>query len=326
MNVNFLTRCFNFVFRPKTWQAYLVLALLLGFTIFIFGFGYLDEEIKFLNSEVMSFAIGPLKFTVYELITRLTAIIIIFWGAHFIASWIQHKLVHMHSIRSSSRALLIKIFQIILYFIAFITTLWIIELDLSALTIFGGAIGIGVGFGLQKIASNFISGLILLFEGSIEEGSLVEIEAGKLGIIRNTRARYTLIETLDGKEVMMPNEEFITNRVVNWTFSHTSARFEINITVASDADIHLVKKLMLEAAMEHPLISKDKLPRCLLADIGEPGMKFLLQYWMEDVLRGKDVLKSDLLFSIWGKFLANGVKLPYQLVNVKMVEKVNNTK
>jgi len=184
-------------------------------------------------------------------------------------------------------------------------------IDLTTLKIFSGALGIGLGFGLQKIASNFISGIILLMEKSVEQDDLVEMGDGTTGFIRRSSARFTVIETFDGKEVMVPNEDFITNRVVNWTYSDTKGRIEIPIGVAYGSDIQKAHDLILEAATENPLCISDPAPFCYLRNFGDSSVDFILHLWIADVTGGRWKTQSQVMFEIWRKFKANEIEIPF---------------
>ena len=213
--------------------------------------------------------------------------------------------------RSASRSLVLKLVQIFIYFIAFILSLDIIGIDLTTLTVFGGALGIGLGFGLQKISSNFISGLILLMEKSVEEGDLIELTDGTFGFIRKVSARFTLVETFDGKEILVPNEDFITSRVVNWTYSNPHGRVEIPVGVSYGSDIEKAKQLILEAAKEHPRCVSEPEPQCFLRNFGDSSVDFILHFWVADVVQGRWGPQSEVMFSIWNKFAENGIEIPF---------------
>ena len=186
-----------------------------------------------------------------------------------------------------------------------------IGLDLTTLTVFGGALGIGLGFGLQKIASNFISGLILLLERSVEQDDLIELPDGTSGFVRRSSARYTLIETFDGKEILIPNEDFITNRVTNWTLSSTKARIQINLGVAYGSDIEQAQELILQAAREHPRCIEDPEPQCFLLNFGDSSVDFTLLFWVENVVDGRWAPQSEVMFAIWRKFREHGIEIPF---------------
>jgi small-conductance mechanosensitive channel len=186
-----------------------------------------------------------------------------------------------------------------------------VGIDLTTLTVFSGAVGIGLGFGLQKIASNFISGLILLMEKSIEEGDLIELADGTFGFVRRASARYTLVETFDSKEILVPNEDLITSRVVNWTFSNSSARVELEIGVSYHSDIELARDLILQAAAEHPRCAVTPEPACFLRTFGDSSVNFTLHFWVDDVTEGRWHPHSEVMFEVWRKFKDSGIEIPF---------------
>ena len=286
-----------------------------------YALGYLDPAISYLNSEKLSFSIGSIKFTAYTLIKDVVAIAFIFWLTSVASDYIESRLKKVSSINVSNKALLGKVMQVALYFVAFLFSLDLLGLDLTTLTVLGGAIGIGIGFGLQKITSNFISGLILLMEKSVEEGDLIQIEGEVYGFVRETNARYTVIETFEGKEVMIPNEDFITNKVTNWTYSNSSGRVDMAIGVSYDSDIKLARQLMLEAATEHERCSKTTPPECFLREFGDSSVNFLLIMWVEDVRMGRYVVQSEVLFSVWDKFKENNIAIPFPQIDLHIKDK-----
>ena len=217
--------------KPKAWIAKILLGVLVvGF--FSIGFlDYLQPFKEFLDSDGLAFNVGETRFSAYLVIKSAVTIFMLFWLTGIFSEFGEKRIKSIKGIKASNRSLITKVFQILVYFLGFIIGLDVLGIDLTALAIFSGAIGIGIGFGLQKITSNFISGLILLFEKSVEKDDLVELADGTYGFIRHTGARYTLVETFEGKEIMIPNEDFITNRVINWTFSNSKGRVEINISL-----------------------------------------------------------------------------------------------
>jgi small-conductance mechanosensitive channel len=280
--------------------------------------GYITPVIKYLDSDAISFTIFETKVTAYKLIKRAALVLVLFWIANYISYLGQNYVRRIKHMRVANKTLLIKTFQIILYFIVFFLSLNILNINLSAFAFLGGAIGIGVGFGLQKIASNFISGLILLFERSIEEGDLVDLGNGTVGHLRHTGARYTLIEAADGKEIMVPNEDFITGRVTNYTYSNNFARIEILVGVAYNSDMEKVRSLMLEAALQNKSCIKDPAPTCYMNEFAASSVNFIMYFWVSNVLDGRSEPKSEVMFSIWRKFKEHNIEIPYQQVDVNL--------
>jgi small-conductance mechanosensitive channel len=299
------------LFKPRAIYAKWLL-LLLAAAFMALGFmDYLKPIEAFLSEERFAFRVGAMRVTLYMVLEGLVTLIALFWLTGIISEFGEQRLRAIKGIRASNRALIIKAFQILVYFIAALIMLEVLGIDLTTLTVFSGAIGIGIGFGLQKITSNFISGLILLFEKSVEHDDLIELEDGTFGFIRHTGARYTLMETFDGKEIMIPNEDFITSRVTNWTFSSTRGRVEIVIGVSYDSDIEQARELMLEAAIEHPRSIADPEPVCFLREFADSSVNFLLYFWVEDVTLGRYEPKSDVMRAIWKKFKEHQIVIPF---------------
>jgi small-conductance mechanosensitive channel len=241
----------------------------------------------------------------------LITIIMFFLLTGIISEFGEKRIKAIKGIHSSNKALINKAFHIFVYFIGFLIGLNVLGIDLTAFAIFGGAIGIGIGFGLQKITSNFISGLILLFEKSIENGDMIELSDGTYGLIRKTSARYTLLETFEGREMMIPNEDFIINRVTNWTFNNRKGRLEINVGIAYESDMEKAMELILEAAREHPRCIDDPEPTCYLKEFADSSVNFMLFFWVADVSKGRYRAKSDVMLSIWKKFKEHNITIPF---------------
>lgn len=303
---------------PAIISKLLLLALLVAF--FSLGFlGHLQPIIAFLDSETLAFQIDDMRFSAYLLIKVLAAIVVLFWLASIFSEFGERKIKNLQKVNAGNRALLAKVFQIMVYFITFFVALDVLGIDLTALAVVGGALGIGVGFGLQKIASNFISGLILLLEKSMKEGDMIELDDGTAGFVKRTHARYTLIETFEGRELMVPNEDFIVSRISNWTLNNMLGRVEISIGVAYGTDLQKAHDLILEAAKEHPRCVPTPPAECFLVDFGESAVNFQLFFWVDDVALGRTRPQSDVLFSLWRKFEENNIKIPFPQRDVHLI-------
>jgi small-conductance mechanosensitive channel len=306
-----LKKAASAVILPST--RYIKWLLLLGIvSFFVLGFlGYLKNIEVLLSSKQFSFQIGDFKFSLYLLLNGFLTFVFLLWSAKAITDFLEKRIKKLRGMRPSNRALLINAVRIFIYFLAFWFMLEAFNIDLVALTIFSGAIGIGIGFGLQKITSNFMSGIILLFEKSIEAGDLIELSDGAYGFVRFTSARYTLIETLEGKEVLIPNEDFITNQVVNWTHSNSNGRITIPIGISYNSDIEKARNLMIEAAKEHEDVMDYPDPDCYLKDFGDSSINFSLFFWIDDISEGRYKIQSDVLMSVWKKFKQNNIEIPF---------------
>lgn len=297
--------------KPRAWVSKLLVVLLLA--VFL-GLGFLDylEPIRvFLDADNLSFYVGDMRFSAYLLVKALFSLVLIFWLANIASHFVETHVRSLSTIKSSNRAIITKTLQILIYFAAATIGLNVLGFDLTTLTIFSGAVGIGVGFGLQKISSNFISGIILLFEKSIEDDDLVELADGTVGFIRRTGARYTLLETHDGKEMMIPNEDFITSHVTNWTYSNTKGRIDIHIGVSYDSDIERAMELIIDAAKSHSRCIDDPAPVCVMREFADNSINLLLQFWVADVTQGRYGPQSDVMRIIWRSFKENNIQIPF---------------
>ena len=191
---------------------------------------------------------------------------------------------------------------------------------MTAFTVIGGAVGVGIGFGLQKIASNFISGIILLFEKAIEVGDWIEIENGNIfGIVRHFAGRYTIVEGFDGREIIIPNEDLIVNKVINWTYSNNRARIEINIGVAYNSDLNKVRQIMIDVANSNARCLRYPEVECNLTNFGDFDIKFLLTFWINDIVEGRQSAKSQVMLEIWQKFKENDIEIPLPQREIKVI-------
>ncbi|MCD6035389.1 MAG: mechanosensitive ion channel [Rickettsiales bacterium] len=304
---NFFAILFRYLSRRSAWLP----ALLLVILFLSESLGFLKQVENYFDSDLFAFSLGTVKLSLYKILKGIVALIALLWIAGILSAAGEHYLRRLKGLHSSSRSLFMKFFQAAVYLAIFLLALNILGIDLTTLAVFGGAVGIGVGFGLQKIASNFISGLILLMEKTVEEGDLIEMGDGITGFLRQTGARYTLLETFDGREVMIPNEDFITNRVVNWTYSNKKGRAEIAIKVAYGSDIKKAQALVLEAARQHPRCSLDPESRCYLDEFGESAITLKLYFWVDDVSEGRNEPRSDVMCAILEKFNANDIHMPF---------------
>jgi len=296
--------------REGTW-ARVVLLILLIILVGVGAFGYLDQIIAFLNSPKLTLHVEQVQITPYRAIKIVVFVSLFLMLSATLTRAIGHQLTRVHGLNSSNRELIIKAMQIVSAFIIFVVTLDILNIDLTAFAVVGGAVGIGVGFGLQKIASNFISGIILLMEKSIRLGDVIELPDGTWGIIRRIGGRYTLVESFEAKELMVPNEDFITSRVTNWTFSNTRARVSVPVGVAYGSDLDVARQCILDAAREHPGCSTFPEATVFLREFGDNSVNFLLYFWIDDVRSGRYLAQSEVMFSIWRKFKEKGIEIPF---------------
>lgn len=282
-------------------------------------FGLWSPFAAYLNGII--FEIGKLKISLYQLLKTSFIVITLFRFTKFITKIGEQRLRKLRQLKVSDKILIIKVIQVITYFVILLIALDLLGIDITALAVFSGALGVGLGFGLQKVTSNFISGIIILLEKSIEVDDLVELNDGTYGIIKRTGARYMLIETSQGKEVLVPNEDFITQRVTNWTYTSHKCRVEIPVNVAYNTDLELAKNVILEAIRSCSKVIKTPEPLCYLKEFGANSINFLALFWIEDVIKGKYEPQNEVLFAIWKSFKKNNIEMPYPQMDVHIKNK-----
>jgi len=266
--------------------------------------GLLVPTTSFLNE--INFEAAKYQISLLEVLKGGFSLIMLFWGAGVVSKNVETWL-RRSSLSFNARELSIKFFRIFLYFIAFVLTLNQIGVDLTALTVFGGMLAVGIGFGLQKIASNFISGIVLLFERTIEAGDLIEIGNEK-GWVREMAIRHTLIETFDGREILVPNEDLITSKVTNWTYTNNKARVDINLSIAYDSDAETAIKLLLEAVKSSNKYINNPPPAAYLKEFNDRGIQLILVFWISDIKEGITPIKSEVMLKIIKSFAESGIK------------------
>jgi len=258
--------------------------------------------------ENVAFGFGKFRISMLGLAQGIIILVIVFWGAAILSRTLENYLQKSSKLSYNTRALVVKFFKIFVYFSAFLITLSAMGIDLTALAIFGGAMGVGVGLGLQKITANFVSGVTLLMEKSIKIGDMIEV-AGVTGWVRQLNIRYALIEAFDGRELLIPNEILISTQVTNWTYSTAHARIEIHINVPFDSDGQRASEIMLETAKAHPRCLNTPEPISFLREFTDYGQHLVLNFWIADIKEGRQVTQSEVLFSIARQFKHEGIDI-----------------
>lgn len=257
-------------------------------------------------------AFGNISFSLLAIFRAAVAGSVLFWLGRWSADTGTTYIRAQETIRAPTRELAAKTLELAIFVAAGLVLLNIMGLNLSALAIFGGAVGVGLGFGLQKIASNFISGIILLLEGQATVGDFVELDGGESGTIVKLGARATILETFDGKWIVVPNEDFITSRIVNWSDAGSRNRYAVEFSVAYDTDINVVPEIIGKAVASHPAVLDDpEPPDCELAGFGDSGVDFSVEFWVEGIDDGKNKYTSEVRFLIWNALKDAGIEIPF---------------
>jgi small-conductance mechanosensitive channel len=276
--------------------------------------GQLDGAIDLLDSYAIE--LGGLRLTPLLLIKAGALVILAVWSTNIAANFIESRITRASDLTPSVQVLLVKIIRIGLMVVAIAVALGAVGINLSALAVFTGAAGVGIGLGLQKIVANFISGLILLVDKSVKPGDLVTI-GDNTGRISAMKTRYISVAAGDGREFLVPNEDLVTQKVVNWTYTDKNTLVKVLFSTNYDADPRLVCKLAIEVAAAAPRAIKNKPPNCIITEFAEAGMKFSLTFWIADP-DGMDNVKSEVMLALWDAFKREGIRVPYPVREIRI--------
>lgn len=266
----------------------------------------------------VSFSVGEGAVSVLDIVTGVLSLIFLVWGALFLATLSEGWLKKVPTVNPSARVLLSKLIRIMLVTIAFLFAVSSVGIDLTVFAVFGGAIGVGLGFGLQKVVSNFISGVILLMDRSIKPGDVVEI-SGTYGRINKLAGRYTSVISRDGREHLIPNEDMVTQTVINWTFSNRLIRRQLPVGISYKSDVEKAMALMIEAADEAQRVMEDPAPKVLIKGFGDSAIDLELRMWIRDTKNGVSNIASEVYLLIWHKFNEGGIEFPYPQRDIHIV-------
>lgn len=285
--------------------------------------GWLDEVVAYL--ETISLQIGNFKISAYGVARVLIFGSVLFWLGRLSNNAGQQIIRNQEDLDLGTREVFAKLFQVTLFVVVFLMLLQIMGINLTALAVFGGAVGVGLGFGLQSIASNFISGIILLLDRSLSVGDYVEMEDGRAGTIRELKMRSTTLETFDGKDIMVPNEQFITTSFTNWTHKNQKQRYSLTFQVAYKTDLHKLFELVREVVASHPqVISGPDIPieertDAEIQGFADSGIDILVEFWMEGIDDGRNRVGGDLLLMIWDILQQHGIEIPFPQREIKIL-------
>lgn len=245
------------------------------------------------------------------IILRAAVVVVaVFAIAGWVSTVLRRRIEALPKIEPSLRLLFAKSVQIALLAAAGLLALSTVGIDLSALAIFGGAIGLGIGFGLQQIFANLVSGVILLLDRSIKPGDVIEVD-DTYGWVNSLGLRYASVVTRDGHEHLIPNERLMTDKVVNWSFSSKTVRIKRAIGISYSADVHRAIALVVEAAQGAPRTLAEPAPKCLLVGFGDNSVDLEVRFWINDPENGVTIAANDVLLRVWDAFQEHGIEIPF---------------
>jgi small-conductance mechanosensitive channel len=260
--------------------------------------------------DAVAISIGAIRLSPVAVAKGIFSLAVLLWLAFFVSRLLEQRIGRAEALTPSLRVLLSKLLKVALVAVAFLAAVSALGVDLTAFAVFSGAIGVGIGFGLQKIVSNLISGVILLLDRSIKPGDVITIGT-TFGWIETLGARYASVRTRDGIEHLIPNEELITQRVENWSHSDKLVRLRVPVGVAYHSDVRLAMRLCLEAIEETGRAAKHPPPTCPMRGFGDSSVDLEMRFWISDPEGGRANVISDVLLNVWDKFHAHGIDFPY---------------
>ncbi|WP_169566163.1 mechanosensitive ion channel family protein [Sneathiella limimaris] len=281
--------------------------------------GFLTPTLEFLDS--MSFSFGEANISMLKIAKGLVAAIIVFWISLGLSKFAEARIQKTSALTPSVQVLLAKLIRVGLIAAAILIVLSNSGINITAFAVFSGALGVGIGFGLQKVVSNLISGVILLLDRSIKPGDVIEV-GESYGRVHSMGARYASVITRDASEYLIPNEDLITQQVINWSYSSKNIRLKAPIGVAYSSDIPEVIKIVEEVAVTVDRVLKNPAPRCLMRGFGDNAIDLELRFWIADPEQGCANVTSAVLVEIWKAFKEHNVDIPFPQrdIRVEMVE------
>ncbi len=267
----------------------------------------------------LAFELGETRLSVWLLVQAVIVIGVLFALARFISTASAAQVRKNQDISPSMQVLVVKFLQVLLYGAAFFIGLRTVGVDLTGLAVLSGAIGVGLGFGLQKVVSNLVSGVIILLDKSIKPGDVISL-GETFGWINSLGARYVSITTRDGREYLIPNEDLITGQVVNWSHSDEFVRLDIHFGTAYGDDPHKVRKIATEAASGVNRVLDTPATVCHITGFGESSVDYILRFWIRDPTQGLTNIRGNVYLALWDAFQEHGISIPFPQREVRMLE------
>jgi len=282
--------------------------------------GLLPEILNALEEVKFNIGKNPvnLLLALQGILTILVTIFIALWFSRVI----ENKLMRVQNINMNLRVVLTKLLRVFLLFLAILIALSAVGLDITMLSVFGGALGVGLGFGLQRIASNYVSGFIILLDKSMQIGDIVAID-NHYGVVSDLRTRYLVLRKLDGTEVIIPNETLITTPVINHSFTDHRGKVSMPVQVGYDSPLELAMQLMVDIAERSPRVLVEPAPTVQIKGFAESGIDLMLAFWIPDPEEGSGALQSDIYLEIWKAFNKNAISIPYPQREVRILNDKN---
>lgn len=316
--IRFCLALLHTVLPKTTWSDSLerkaATALWLYFVLWVSGID--DLIINWMRS--LEFTIGKSRLNLFTLLTGLIWVGIVMMFMMWLARWINAQIMSSTRLDVNLRIVLSKVIKTLLMILSVLIALPLVGIDLTVLSVFGGALGVGLGFGLQKIASNYVSGFIILADRSIRPGDRLTVN-NFTGYVTEITSRFVVLRSSAGQEALIPNETFVTSTVINESYTGKALYQSLDIQVAYHTDLTLALRILQEAAAEQERVGKDPLPSAVLTNFGENGIDLRVGFWVNDPENGFAGLFSAILLTIWRRFNEEGIEFPYPQREVRIL-------
>ena len=311
----------RFIFAPSAWVRTMenAIASTVWLVLVLHLSGLLPEILLMLQG--VSFKIGQHPVTLLLILQALLTILLALFFALWVSRLIENRLMRTEQLNMNMRVVMSKLVRILFSFVAILLALSAVGLDITLLSVFGGALGVGIGFGLQKIASNYVSGFIILTDNSMQMGDVITVD-NHYGVISDLRSRYMVLRKLDGTQVVIPNETFITNAVINHSFTDRKARVQMPMQVSYDSPLELAMQIMREAAHAQTRVLNDPAPEVQIKGFGENGIDLSLSIWIPDPEEGSSSLQSAIYLNIWRAFQQHAISIPFPQREIRILNNV----
>ena len=298
----------------KVGERWIAMAIWLAVAMYLVGLG--DDLVAI--AESISFRVGKQSISLWLIGQGVLSVALTLLISLWLSAVFEQRLMRADSLDMSFRVVLGRFAKALLVTVAVLVSLALVGIDLTVLSVFGGALGVGLGLGLQRIASNYMSGFIILLDHSIRIGDMVTVDKYS-GAVTQIATRYTVLKALDGTESILPNEMFVNTPVINHSFTNRKIAISLPLAVAYDSDLKMVQELMLNAARSHERVLQDPPPKVALARFGADGLELEMSFWIDDPERGSANVRSDINYLIWNDFRMHGVQIPYPQREIRVV-------
>ena len=306
------------VFVSSSWlqssEQFIAMIIWVGFALYLTG--YLPEVIDAMDH--FGFHVGKQRISLLLVLSGILSIFVTMLVAMWLGKTFEHKVMATENLDMNLRVVLSKLIRACLVVVGVLIALPLAGIDITVLSVFGGALGVGIGFGLQKIASNYVSGFIILLDRSIHPGDVLTVD-GRFGKVSQLTTRYVVLENNDGTEAIIPNEILITSTVINHSFTNRQIRVGITIQISYQSDLHLAMEIMKQAAENQPRVLADPETKVYLKSFSDNGIDLEMGVWISDPEEGQLNLRSDINMEIWRKFQASGIEIPYPQRDVRII-------